>query len=276
MTGINYEIIIINDGSKDSSEIICKYYLENYASKIVYRCNENKGCSFSRNLGLKIAKGEYICFVDSDDWVDNNYYKELFIFAKKEELDVSIGNINYIDEEDISIIEISAKNIKEKKDLLKNFSLFNSPWNKVIKKDLLEKNKILFLEASHMGEDMAFMYEVYLKSNKIKGIVNNLKYNYLKNPSSVSFNTEKRKEIYLSFEEILNLKQKDKKLFNELFIRNGIYLPLKLCENNRKKQKEYENLINKFEKHFNIKTKIFYQVYKMFLFYKVLKEWRKK
>ena len=79
------EIILINDGSTDNSHLICLEYTEKYPEKIRYVNNKNIGCSTTRNLGIELAQGEYIAFVDSDDYIENTMYEEMFLMAEKEE-----------------------------------------------------------------------------------------------------------------------------------------------------------------------------------------------
>ena len=76
----NIEIILVNDGSTDESGLICDDW-EKKDSRIIVRHTENKGVSHARNIGIDIASGDYISFVDSDDWVDTNYYEQLLAAA---------------------------------------------------------------------------------------------------------------------------------------------------------------------------------------------------
>ena len=76
------EIICINDGSSDNSLEILKEYARK-DSRIIIISQENKGLGSARNRGLEVATGEYVAFLDSDDWVDNNYYEKLYNTAKK-------------------------------------------------------------------------------------------------------------------------------------------------------------------------------------------------
>ena len=86
------EIIVVNDGSTDNTfEIINKYANLDFRIKVISQ--ENQGISVTRNNGIKIAKGEYIGFVDSDDWVDENYFEELYNTAKKFDADISVASI---------------------------------------------------------------------------------------------------------------------------------------------------------------------------------------
>ena len=82
------EIILVNDGSKDNSEKIAKQYKEKYPNKITYLEKENGGLSDARNFGIPYAKGEYIAFLDSDDYVELIMYEEMYKIAKKEDSDI--------------------------------------------------------------------------------------------------------------------------------------------------------------------------------------------
>ena len=117
------EIIIVNDGSKDNSETIAKEYSSKYKDKIIYLEKENGGLSDARNYAIPYATGEYIAFLDSDDYVEVNMYEQMYEKAKKENADIvecdflweypnekieSKGKI-YKDKHDISILESLSK-----------------------------------------------------------------------------------------------------------------------------------------------------------------------
>ena len=82
------EIIIVNDGSKDNSENIIKSFLSRYPQKIKYLKKENGGLSDARNYGIPYATGEYIAFLDSDDYVELDTYENMYNLAKKENSDM--------------------------------------------------------------------------------------------------------------------------------------------------------------------------------------------
>ena len=84
------EIIIVNDGSKDKSEKIINKFLSKYKN-IVYVEKQNGGLSDARNYGMKYAKGEYIAFLDSDDYVDTTIYEKMYNKAKEENADFGYG-----------------------------------------------------------------------------------------------------------------------------------------------------------------------------------------
>ena len=82
------EIILVNDGSKDNSESIAKKYLNEYPKKIIYLEKENGGLGDARNYGIPYAKGEYIAFIDSDDYVEKDMYEQMLKKAEEEQSDM--------------------------------------------------------------------------------------------------------------------------------------------------------------------------------------------
>lgn len=89
----NLEIILINDGSTDDSESICKD-IASQDERFRYIYQENAGASVARNRGLDLASGEYIIFVDSDDWLDTSAIEILYRNLKKYDADIAAGNYN--------------------------------------------------------------------------------------------------------------------------------------------------------------------------------------
>ena len=78
----NWELILVDDGSKDGSGEICDNYTYDSRIRVIHKCNE--GVSSARNVGLKLAKGKYICFIDSDDWVEPDYLSSMLKYAGDE------------------------------------------------------------------------------------------------------------------------------------------------------------------------------------------------
>lgn len=182
----NLEIILIDDGSKDNSPQICdEYAKKDNRIKVIHK--ENEGQSVARNLGLDIATGRYIGFVDSDDYIKENMFETLYKNMIKYDADISICNIIKLNEtlnenvEKYNEIEIYNKNDLMKQ-LLKQH-ITNYLYNKLYKREVWEdirlpKGKIL--------EDMAVMYKLIEKANKIVATNKTEYYYFIRNDSSIS------------------------------------------------------------------------------------------
>jgi glycosyltransferase involved in cell wall biosynthesis len=90
------EIVIVNDGSQDNSQLIIDQYYNKYSEKIIPLIKENGGLSETRNLGLKYAKGEYISFIDSDDYVEKDMCEKMYDKGIQTESDVVCSPVTYI------------------------------------------------------------------------------------------------------------------------------------------------------------------------------------
>lgn len=213
------EIILINDGSKDRSDEICNELSTMYKN-IKYFKIENFGCSFARNYGINKSIGEYITFVDADDWVDKDMYIEMYQKSKAENLDILICGYSRINEKG-QIIEEVLPQLKNTNDYIKlDSEWFNCPWNKIYKRDLVIKNKIEFLKNCHMGEDMVFNVKAFRVAEKIS-LVKKSYYNYFINENSVTFNPNKKIEIFHAIKEIKNIGISFQKL-DECIRRHGV------------------------------------------------------
>ncbi len=160
------EIILINDGSKDESENIIKEYLEKY-DNIKYIYQENAGQACARNNGIKVAKGEYLAFLDSDDYLREDAYEILWRQIEEKKCDILCFNY-YTDREDI--IEKNGEYAINPEDVVKKYIINEaSPWSKVVKKDIFIKNNLGFLE-DHIYEDLALIPTLSLYTKKIEYI----------------------------------------------------------------------------------------------------------
>lgn len=152
----NFEVIIINDGSSDNSLEICNMYASN-DSRIKIISKENEGVSKARNKGINSANGEYIQFVDCDDWIEQNACEEMLKCMDKEKSDLVICGLNI--NKDGKVIRtpcLESKNLyikKNENDLLYTLKILNSPCNKLYKR---EKIVCYFDETISLGEDMIF------------------------------------------------------------------------------------------------------------------------
>ena len=165
------EVIMVNDGSTDKSiEIMEEFKSKHENFKLINQ--ENMGLSAARNTGLKEAKGEYVAFLDSDDFIADNFLEYLYSLAKRDNSDIVYCNYKiYYPESNIGIaMPFSASSgvyNKEKalKTLILDMNMHYYSWNKLYKRELFENNKIGFYDM--FFEDIATTPRVFYFANKI-------------------------------------------------------------------------------------------------------------
>ena len=143
------EIIIVNDGSKDNSENIIKSFLSRYPQKIKYLKKENGGLSDARNYGLKYATGEYISFVDSDDYITENLYTDLLPYMEQK-YDMIKFKIAKVDEQG-NVLEKNYTPLFEEKSgeeafdiLYKADVMTEVAWGYLYKRDFFRRNNLFY------------------------------------------------------------------------------------------------------------------------------------
>ncbi|WP_455683530.1 glycosyltransferase family 2 protein [Thomasclavelia sp.] len=163
----NFELILIDDGSTDDSLDICKKYAE-LDSRIIVLKKTNGGQGSARNLGLERAKGEFITFVDSDDWIEKKLLETLLNNLKKYDADISCcGVYSKLDKSDfISDSEVIVKNNFQAMELfVMNKNGFNhSPVSKIFKRELFRNVKFLELRGF---EDTATIFKTFIKAKTV-------------------------------------------------------------------------------------------------------------
>lgn len=191
----NYEILVVNDGSKDNSQIIIDEYKDKYPEKIIAIKQENKGVATTRNESIKKANGDYIMFIDNDDYLDEDYIETFVREIEKQDYDVVIGGYRRPNQNGKILKSIKLKEEEWSK------LIIMAPWAKIYKKKYLIDNNIEFLNVN-LGEDIYFNLKAMLKSDKIK-IIDYIGYNWFFNTTSVS--NSKQKDIRnLQVYELLN------------------------------------------------------------------------
>ena len=177
----NLEIILINDGSTDNSEEICQKFKDMDQRIQIYTCF-NSGPAFARNLGLSKAHGEYIMFVDSDDWILPELVDTLYDWIQIYKGDVSITYV--LKEQEQKYYEELGKGLVEKNKFMKYFlsdSIKSYLMGKLYKKKLW--NDIRFPNGQKV-EDLAVLYKVFEKANRIINVNQNLYHYNQDNPNS--------------------------------------------------------------------------------------------
>lgn len=210
----DFELILIDDGSKDKSGIICDSYAAR-DKRIVVIHTENRGAAAARNIGLDRASGRYITFLDGDDYLAENMIERLYDVINHSEYDMVVCDfLNLLpDERDNFIIHLCEKTVSGREVLehLKNeksYGVWTVVWNKIYKREVLED--LRFPDGKYF-EDEFFSNQLYLRSNKIYAISDILCYHRVL--ASSTMNTQKeenyldlidalqeRLEIYLKYE----------------------------------------------------------------------------
>lgn len=248
------EIIIVNDGSTDNSEKIIQKYLEKYQYKIKYVTKQNGGLSDARNYGMKFATGEYIAFLDSDDYVDITLYEKMYNKAIEEDCDfVECDFIWKYEDKEIKDYGIIYEN---KHEMLEKARVV--AWNKLIKRKLINKTQIKFPKGLRY-EDVEFFYKLLPYINKFGFIKEFLIYYVQRSNSIVNTQNERTKEIFIVLDNVINY-YKENGFYEEYRTElEYTYTRLLLCSSflrivkikNKKIRKEqlnftWENLNNKF------------------------------
>lgn len=187
-TYADLEIVLIDDGSTDGSAKLISQYEQGYGNIYAYH-QENKGASAARNLGIKKAKGSYICFVDSDDIIFEDYISYLYEMLHMAGADCSICSAYKLSEGE-SFFQESKENTQflyKQQEALKNFfyrrGITPYPVLKLIRADLIDQKG--FPEGVKYGEDAVFVYHI-LKKCKTVVYSPRILYLYYQNPESAT------------------------------------------------------------------------------------------
>lgn len=272
-----YEIIIINDGSKDGTLNLIKK-LNDEHSNISYYSQENSGLSATRNKGITVAKGKYIWFVDSDDWIETNSLKDILVLCEVNNLDViGFSAANIIKNKSLKRFSFSNREgyISTGRDFLKmKLHAVCAPFS-IFKKEFLINNKLCFVEGI-FHEDAEFTPRAYYKANTVM-YVDKVMYYVRQTPNSITRSTNPKKSYdYLTVAASLDLFVKDvdvkyKVLFYDLislYINNSLanikQMSTKELYSFNKKLFENSYLINNMLKSSHLKYRIEGILFKLF------------
>ena len=169
-TFTDFELLLINDGSKDMSGKICDEYAAKDNRVYVFH-KKNGGVSSARNVALDEAKGAWVTFIDSDDWIANDYLMNLYE-AVGQDGELAISYATLVHNDGVFQRLNNANNVLQKEnfqDLFVEYNLhiYTSPWGKLYKKQIIDNEKLRFCEGMHIGEDLLFLYSYMLCVSKI-------------------------------------------------------------------------------------------------------------
>lgn len=263
-TYTNLEIILIDDGSPDNCGVVCDdYFLKDNRIKVIHK--ENGGLSDARNAGLDIATGDYISFIDSDDYIHKDFYKTLINLIVKYNADIAQCGFLDVYEEDVDNFSKDKLYINEKITILNNNeainNLFNKNyvntvvvWNKLYKRKLF---KNIRYPKGKIHEDEYTTYKLLFSAKKVVSISMEMYY-YLRRPNSImgkGFNIKSLDKLDAYYEQILfynnkklfKLEEKAKNKF-EFFIKEAMINVLNSNLDDR--NKVFYNLINYYKKNY--------------------------
>lgn len=250
----NFELIIINDGSKDNSRAICSEY-EQKDSRIKLINKENGGPSQARNFGLEIANGKYLMFIDSDDKYKADMIEKMVTAIERRNSDIVVCNFN----NRCNIKEFYNQTLEKGMEILQINYLFNILWNKIYILDIIKQNNIKFFEKIERGEDYRFNVDYFRYINKITYIPESL---YIYNAQIDSLTKKTRKdEFELSISNLeynismlIEKKRKINDYLKEQYFKiskESIFSLIKLKKSNTQIKEKIKN-IRKFLKQDNI------------------------
>lgn len=206
----NLEVILVDDGSPDACPKICDWYCDrDERIKVIHK--QNGGLSEARNTGLNNSSGEYVIFIDSDDYVSKYFVEILYKELKKNNADVSVCSFHMTDEEKPLVekfdLMYSVKIFSNRKDIMNNFFNHNCgkfvvAWNKLYKKALF--NEINYPKGRNY-EDEATTYKILYKASRVVYVEVPLYYYYQRNDSIMGKSLSKQNlNAFISLEEVVD------------------------------------------------------------------------
>lgn len=265
----NYEVILVNDGSTDQSEKICKRFCDE-DSRFKYIRKDNNGVASARQFGLNVSKGNYLIHVDPDDWVEPDYLLEMFNKAISTKADIVI--CDYFEEYDkqTKIVTHSAfcgMTVQDLKLELAEGIFWGVCWNKLIKSDII-KGKVDFAPHINFQEDKLFIFRVLCGVKKVSFLQRPLYHYNRANPDSIltSITFERVAQVWLVRQLILD---EESGLFKKMRLGNRLInlrsvMELALCEGIS--NADFQKTINRFrftillksisQRRINLKTRV--------------------
>lgn len=272
----DYEIIVINDGSSDKTEKVIELFA---SDKIKYFSKKNTGVADSRNFGIEKAKGEYITFIDSDDYVSNNYFKNLDKYLKQG-IDIIKRKAIIINEKDNEKTKIEGPVFGEItgeqafNELCFKDIYLDTLWSYIIKKNLFTENNLYF-EPNKYHEDFGLLPLLILKAKSVIS-TNDYVYYYVQTDGSIMRDSDdaktikKSKDVLYHYDNIIEQTEKydisrETKENVRIYCTNAILLKVK--ELKGKAQNDFIKELKKRKIYKNIKIRNLKQLIKKILLF---------
>lgn len=179
-TDSDWELILVNDGSTDDSRHICESFAERFEQILVFH-QENKGVSCARNLGISNARGEFLCFLDADDWLEPNYLEKLKSILQ--DADMAVCGVDQHDEAPLTPEVISLEDIKRQPSMYAKNGYINCSVNRLYRMHIIQQYSLRMPEDMHRAEDACFVMD-YLGFCKKISVTGEILYHYRQVDSS--------------------------------------------------------------------------------------------
>lgn len=191
-TRSDFEVLIIDDGSVDNTYEVCTLYTSEKKFRVIKQ--ENKGVSAARNLGINNAKGDYILFMDADDFISKSAISEIYEHLEKNNSDIAFFNYYIKNKNEEILVSNSGEIVKDKiiVNIMKG-GVRGFVWNKVFRKSFIQKNNLFFSENLKYCEDEEFLLDSIWLSNKIS-YLNSYLYYYIQHENS--FTNQKTNDFF--------------------------------------------------------------------------------
>ena len=214
------EVLVVNDGSRDNTAAVVQEYVERYPDKVRLFTVENGGAASARNHALPHVTGEFIGFVDSDDYVQPTMYESMYKAAMDKDADIVCAGYCRVMEDAINNKPFGNKNIRAEEVFDQN--VYEQPllfdevpylWNKIFRADIIKNNGLTFHKDLRIYEDLVFTYTAFMYAKKISRI-DAVVYNYIvyRNESLTFSFTEKRFDIFKATAHLLAAYEAEGKL----------------------------------------------------------------
>lgn len=221
------EIILVDDGSTDSTPVICDKYAEQFECVHVIH-KQNGGISSARNTGIENAKGKYVCFIDSDDYIKTEFVEEFLAICEINNLDIIRGWYGIYEEAENTFIKHPFPNITYANCVLSGKEFLDKsvsekanevvPWLGLFRKEYLQKNVLRFPEGISYEEDQLFFLESLLNDESCRIYQSNIEFYIYRKRAGSATKTPTLKQV----EDILYIVKKEAELVKKLKLQGKI------------------------------------------------------